>query len=509
MTVAVPNRQFSAALPRGWRAPLLLLAGAWGALLVLFHRDVADLAGIYWNSTTFGHCLFVPPVIGWLVWQRRHDLAQLLPVAWWPGQAIVAAGALAWFGGDAAGVALARHLGLVVMLQGAVVAVLGPHVARGLLFPLAYMIFLVPFGEALEGPLQAITVALTMPLLHLVGVPASVDGVLITIPNGYFEVAEACSGAKFVIAMFAFGALVANVCYVRWSRRIAFFAMAVIVPVFANGLRAFGTIYAAHLTSVEAATGFDHIVYGWVFFAAVMAAVLAIGWRWFDRDPDAPWFDATRLHVPTRLRADGWSAAGVAIALATLGYAAGAAAVSRSDTLPARLALPDVPGWHRVAMSTRAPWAPFYPTADHQLIGRYADAGGRTVDVAVAVYAGQREGHELVAFGQGAVRENDRWVRIADEAPLAGGEVTRITAPGPVERTVATWYRIGGMTTASERAVKIETLKAKLLGGPQRAVAVHLSAERGAGASPREAIAAFLNAAGPVDRLADRIAAGH
>lgn len=41
----------------------------------------------------------------------------------------------------------------------------------------------------------------------------------------------------------------------------------------------FGTIYAADLTSVEAATGFDHIVYGWMFFGIVMAAVLAIGWR--------------------------------------------------------------------------------------------------------------------------------------------------------------------------------------------------------------------------------------
>ncbi len=94
-----------------------------------------------------------------------------------------------------------------------------------------------------------------MPLLHLVGVPATVDGVLITTANGYFEVAEACSGAKFVIAMVAYGVLVANVCYRTWPRRAAFMAMAMVVPVIANGLRAFGTIYAAVLTCVEQATG--------------------------------------------------------------------------------------------------------------------------------------------------------------------------------------------------------------------------------------------------------------
>ncbi|MBL7372589.1 archaeosortase/exosortase family protein, partial [Escherichia coli] len=88
---------------------------------------------------------------------------------------------------------------------------------------------------------------------------------------------------------------------ISWRRRAAFMVAAIVVPILANGMRAFGTIYAAWWTSVEAATGFDHIVYGWVFFALVMAAVLAIGWKWFDRDPDARWFDPARLQtVPAR-----------------------------------------------------------------------------------------------------------------------------------------------------------------------------------------------------------------
>lgn len=504
MSVAWPRTAFAPVASSAWRSALGWLAGAWAALALLFHQDIADLANIYWNSTTFGHCLFVPPVIAWLVWQRRRELAQLTPQAWWPGLAVVGGGAFAWFLGEASGVALARHFGLVSMFLGAVVALLGRNLARGLLFPLSYMMFLIPFGEALEGPLQTATVRMTMFLLGLAGVPATVDGVLITIPNGYFEVAEACSGAKFVIAMFAYGALVANVCYLRWSRRAAFFAMALVVPVLANGLRAFGTIYAAHLTSVEAATGFDHIVYGWVFFGLVMAAVLAAGWRWFDRDPDAPWFDPAQLRGTIDHTTDHRTATGGVIALATAAFALGSAVVARADRLPRQLYLPEVSGWHRVAMSSNAAWSPYYPTADHVLIGRYQDAAGRRVDLAAAVYAGQREGHELVSFGQGVLRENDRWVRVDDEAPLAGGEVTRITAPGPVERKVATWYRVAGETMASEQRVKLATLKAKLLGGPQRGVAIHLSAVRGEG-DARAAMAAFLASAGPIDRIADTV----
>ncbi|WP_436426467.1 archaeosortase/exosortase family protein, partial [Enterococcus faecium] len=87
----------------------------------------------------------------------------------------------------------ARQFGLVVMLQGAVVTLLGAQVARGLLLPLCYAFFLVPFGEELEPPLQQLTVGIVMPLLHLVGVPAVSNGVLIHAGRYWFEVAEACS----------------------------------------------------------------------------------------------------------------------------------------------------------------------------------------------------------------------------------------------------------------------------------------------------------------------------
>ncbi len=490
-----------------WRRHGIALAIVAVLIVVTFRRDVADLAHIWWTSTTFGHCLFIGPVIAWLVWQRRAELAQLTPTGWWPGLALVAVGGFGWLMGDAASVGFARQLGLVMMLQGAVLTILGPNVGRGLLFPLAYAFFLVPFGEGLEPPLQTVTVAIVMPLLHLVGVPAVVDGVLIHAGRYYFEVAEACSGAKFVIAMVAFGVLVANLCFVSWKRRAVFLVVSVVVPVIANGFRAFGTIWAADLTSVEAATGIDHIVYGWVFFALVMAGVIALGWRWFDRAPDDPAFDPARLQAIPRHRTD--LAIATALVLATVAaFPAWSAAIAgRAQPLPAHIDLPEIAGWHRVPVSTRAPWMPYYPGADHYLFGRYADATGAQVDMSIAVFGSQREGKELIAYGTGVLREEDRWVRVADLPKIAdpagaGGSVMRITAPGPVERIVATWYRVGDTTTQDDTLVKIETMKARLLGGPQRAVAIHLSVE---GTDPRP-IARFLAALGPIAPVADRAA---
>ncbi|PTS78970.1 EpsI family protein, partial [Sphingomonas sp. HMWF008] len=169
-------------------------------------------------------------------------------------------------------------------------------------------------------------------------------------------------------------------------------------------------------------------------------------------------------------------------------------------------ALPEVPGWHRTATSIRAAWSPNYPNADHFLFGRYTDARGESVDLAIAVYGSQREGKELVAFGVGPLREDDRWVRVSDLPDLDGGSAMRITAPGPVERHVVTWYRVGDVLTHRPAVVKLATLQAKLLGGPQRAVAVHVSAEAQSGSDPRATMARFLAALGPIERLADRAA---
>ncbi|HEX8554254.1 MAG TPA: exosortase A [Sphingomonas sp.] len=502
MTAAFPRIAFAA--QGRWPRHLLALGATSIALLLMFRADVTTLVHLWWTSTTFGHCLFIGPVIGWLVWQRRGEVGALTPEAWAPGLAIVAGGGAAWWIGDAASVALARQLGLVVMLQGLVATLLGSQVSRGLLFPLAYAFFLVPFGQELEPPLQAVTVAIVMPLLALVGVPATVDGVLIHAGRYWFEVAEACSGAKFVIAMAAFGVLVAHLCFWSWRRRAIFMVVALFVPVLANGLRAFATIWAADLTSVEAATGMDHIVYGWVFFALVMAGVLALGWRWFDRAPDDPAFDATCWARVPGLRIEPVLAVVLALSVAAV-FPAWADVAGRPAALPARIELPVVAGWTRAPLSTAAPWEPHHPGADHRLFGRYAAASGARIDVGVALFASQAEGRELVSFGTGALRENDRWVRVADLPPLAGGRTMRIAAPGPVERVVATWYRVGDATTASPFAVKLATLRARLIGRPRPAMAIHMSAE-GPGAAV--AIEAFVRDAGGIDAVSARIAKG-
>jgi exosortase A len=504
MTAVLPLAEARPLTGEGWRTHLVALGSVAAALLLIFHRDAADMASIWWNSSTFNHCLLIPPIVGWLIWQRLPELRTLSPAAWAPGLLPVAAGAGLWLLGEAGGLAVARHAALILMLQGAVIACLGRSVSRAVAFPLFYLLFLIPVGEELVPLMQTVTAKMAMGLLSVTGVPAYIEGVFISTPTAYFEVAEACSGVKFLVAMAAYGALVANVCFRSWPRRIAFMSASILIPILANGIRAWGTIFVAHHTGIEFAEGVDHVFYGWIFFAIVIALIMAAGWPFFNRKLGDAWFDPEQIRSPagTARRAIQVAAAAVAIAAVPPLWTAAIASAGTAAP-PATFVLPQVPGWTKSNASGR-PWQPNFAGADLLRVERYRNAAGQEVDLAVAVFGRQEEGREVVGFGQGAAGPDSGWAWTADAPAPASGKAERIASHG-LEREVVSFYRVGSVLTGSPAAVKLETVKVRLLGGPQRAAAVLVSAPAPAkGVSPRPAIDAFLSSLGDPAALADR-----
>ena len=487
-----------------WRRPLGALAVAIVGFLALFARDAADMATQWWTISTYQHCLYVLPIVGWLIWMRRSEVAQTTPAGWFPGLALVFGAALLWLVGEAGGIAILRHVALVAMIQASVVAILGPAVARAVLFPLFYLVFLVPFGDEFTGPMQTLTAKMTMGLLDLTGVPATIDGVFITTRAGWFEVAEACAGVKFLVAMIAYGALAANVCFRSSLRRTIFMVAAIVVPVLANGVRAWGTIFAAESIGTEAATGFDHIVYGWVFFAVVMLAIMAGAWPFFDRKIGESWLAGKVFAV--------WKPVASPLLIAPLALVVTAVPVAWDSfasaagriALPASVALPAVAGWTRVADLPATPWTPRFDGADHRLLGRYGNPTGQRVDVGVALYGWQGNGREIVAFGQGAADPAGQWAWAANLPSLGTGHVERIMGPDKAEREAAIFWHVGGEAMEGAANVKLSTLTARLTGGDQSAATLIVSAE---GKGAHDAIIAFLRDMGdPQPRVASMMA---
>lgn len=505
-----------ASLPAPWQRPLVMLCVAWAGNIALFFADWRAMALQWWDSSTYNHVLLIPFILGWLISLRGREVLRISPQGWLPGLVLFGGAGFLWLLGHFAGLSIATQLAVVVMAQASVLTLLGPRASAALLFPLAYMLFLVPVGDELVPTLQTITASITMTLLGWAGVPAHIEGVFITTPAGYFEVAEACSGVKFLIAMIAYGALVANVCFRSWSRRAAFMALCVIMPIIANGIRAWGTIFIAEFHGIEFAAGFDHIFYGWIFFAIVMALVMIIAWRFFDRAIDDRMINADAINANTILaRAAGFAGhqgRGLVImaALALIFTGWGAWANRLEAPVPPLIVLPQVSGWQQVDYAPLAPWQPLHGGADHVVLGRYQDASGHIVDVSFALYASQGDEREAGGFGQGALPLNGQWSWERSATALGQGQADRIQTVGPVYRLSETFYRSGPVLTGSNTRLKIQNIMDRFLLKKRTTAALIISSEdQVTGRPPAEdSLRAFLKATGPTDVWMDRLASG-
>lgn len=499
-------------LPEHWRSPLLRLALAWAGLIAMFFGEWAAMAAQWWDSSTYNHILLVPIIACWLVWMRAPQVADIVPQGWWPGLLALAGALFLWLLGSMSGLNLASQLGAVLAMLAAVLALLGPRVAIALLFPLAYLLFLVPFGDELVPPLQMITADITIALTHFSGIAAQIDGVFINTPVGLFEVAEACSGVKFLIAMIALGALVAHVCFRSWWRRACFMALAVLLPIIANGIRAWGTIYIAQWQGVEFAAGFDHIFYGWVFFAIVMALLFALGWRFFDRSPEDPYIDPNAidrlplLQWAEGFRITGWAALGVVGTLAVGALAWDKSALAVEAQLPTQVALPSVPGWHRVDHAPDIWWQPRAAGANHRLLGSYDDGQGHRVEVFYALYAAQAEGREATGFGEGALVPDTSWRWLQPGPAVHGGKSEWLQAEGLHERLAVTYYRSGELFTGSAARLKLANMRDRLLMRPVPVAMLIVSAEEHSTGDPQAAVEAFMAATSPTIAWMDQLA---
>lgn len=198
---AVPaaRRAVGAVSPRAaaWRSSVAALGFALVVLLAAFAETVETTVHTWWSAASYNHGLIVVPVVLFLIWDRRADLARLVPRATLWGLPLVAGSSLLWTVGDVVHAVVVQQFGLIGMIWGVVLTVLGPSATWGMAFPLGFLLFAVPFGDFLVVHLQDLTAEMTVSLLRASGVPVFSDGVVLSTSFGQFEVAEACARSAF------------------------------------------------------------------------------------------------------------------------------------------------------------------------------------------------------------------------------------------------------------------------------------------------------------------------
>lgn len=472
---AMPDEQKQA-----WRRAGLLFALSTALLFALYFETVATMVKTWLVSDTYGYGLVILPIVLFLFYQRRRNLARLSPRPCFWAVIWIAGAMLLQLVGAIANITLFEQLGFVAAWQGLFVLYMGWPIARQAIFALFYLALAVPVGAEVVPTLQTITAEITVPLLRASGIPTFHDGIFIQIPTGSFVVAEVCSGARFLITSVALGALATNIFFRSWRRRCLFMLLCVVVPVLANGLRAYGIILLAHLTDSDTAIAFDHIIYGLIFLSLVLLILIGLGSLFRDRWPGEEALEAVALGAGARPFS---SLGALLLAIVLLG---GGNVWTRHVTAappaadPVALDAPLAPDGWRISPHGRANWDPAFPGADSQLLQAYRAPEGEVV-LFVAHYLYQRDGHEVITAGN-SVAGKSRDLQVTRYEPieitLAGRrqtirEILVQTPEGP--RLIWSWYEIGGALFISGVAGKTFEIWHTVSGGSRAATAFALS----------------------------------
>ncbi len=263
---------------------LALLLLAW---TLVYQDALIAMEAIWSRSDTFAHGYFILPISLWLLWRDKANLLASTVQPTWLPLPLLAISLFVGLFAYAADINVLMQLSAVTSLIFLLWALVGNQLAWRYKFPLAYLLFAVPMGENLIPWLQDVTAWFTVFFLKLNGIPVYVDGLYIQIPTGMFEVAVACSGIRYLIASVAVGSLYGYLTYQKTYKQVIFFVFALLLPILANGIRAYGIVAIAYYSDMEYATGADHLIYGWLFFGLIIMLMFWIGGFFADEEPAA------------------------------------------------------------------------------------------------------------------------------------------------------------------------------------------------------------------------------
>ena len=457
--------------------------------ILMYWQTAWSMVEIWWRSETFTHGFLILPISLYLIWQKRDELSkQPVNCNFWGLIPLALCGVL-WFLANLVDISVIQQLMFTAMFPVLVLILFGWSVTRTILFPLCFLIFMVPFGERLVPSLIEFTAFFTIRSIELTGIPIYWEGTHLSLPSGNWSVVEACSGIRYLIASIALGSLYCYITFRSFIKRSVFFGLFIIVPVLANGMRAFMIVMIGHFSSMKLATGVDHLIYGWVFFGIVMFVMFYIGSFFSDESPSGAEVDeepkTDQLFSTVNER---YTVSNVAVALALClvvvwplvarqeQISSDTEVVSQLSDLPAQLG-----GW-QLESAAITDWHPIYQgtTAEIHVVYRKAD---QRIGLFLEHYPHQRQNAELVNSQNVLVEERSIWKQVENTVTAVSDidGLTKVKQARLKSNTqnllVWNWYHLAGMNTVSDYLGKLYGVYGKLLKGDESATGVILYME--------------------------------
>lgn len=261
-----------------------------GLLLALFYPALRWLVGEWLGNDYYSHGPLVPlvsAVLAWRLWPRKGVAAvdgtapqqfstssslALIPILLSLAIYLYALLERAYF---------VASLAMILLVAGLVWYLLGTAILRRMVFPIGFLLFMVPlpFIEPMSVPMAQFTGVCAATTVRLLGVPITVNGAQVTLPNANLVVGAQCSGLRSIVTLLTLVGLVIFVVQGPWWGKGLLALSSIPIAIFGNILRVASLLAVANVWGADTGFKFYHDYSGIVFFLSAFALLLLFS-RW-------------------------------------------------------------------------------------------------------------------------------------------------------------------------------------------------------------------------------------
>jgi EpsI family protein len=413
--------------------------------------------------------LAVVAIVCWFLWVRRNAIRAAAIQSRWSQLPVVVPIGLASLAAYAVDVRVAQLAVFVASVLALAWAILGRDALRTFAYPVGVLVLALPIWNLLRPTLQALTVKVSALVLGAIGVPVFVDETYIYIPERTVVVLTDCSGVQYFQAALTLAAVHSYLNFRSFKARAAIMLLFVGASLVGNWIRVLILISSGNLNAAQ------HWSVGWGIFALLLIPLFALSARLEKGDTHVPRLQPSLAPKPQRPL----TVLGVSVAATALLIAGPLMRLSDTRThaeTQFRLAGVAPEGDWSGPIAAHGDWKPVFLGSDAEISAAYANQQAERVDLYVAFYATQRQGHEAINESN-SLFERDTWAIDGDDAtpnaisvpvnsdrPLLVVESRLRNKETARERITWHWYEIAGMEVTDPTFAKVAQLVGRLRG---------------------------------------------
>jgi exosortase len=218
----------------------------------------------------YSHGILIPFVTLFLIWEKREALKKIPrePSIW--GFRVFFLGIVLYWISAQVHVYFTSGYAMLVISAGIILYFYGQRTLRELLFPLLFLIFMIPLPLIVVAficfKLKIIAAHLATLILNAVGLPAIQQSSIIKLSHSYVLVEDSCGGLRSLISLTALGSIFAYRLRLRLSKKILLFLSAIPIATISNTFRIVFLSAVGEIWGTQYTQGFLHDLSGYLVF---------------------------------------------------------------------------------------------------------------------------------------------------------------------------------------------------------------------------------------------------